>query len=77
MLQFLEGSLFVQNSVALPRNSLDLSGLTNSITSALAIIKCGARALICDGAWYRGSTGLGPTGACWRGPYRTLQAWAP
>ena len=38
MLQFLEGSLIVENSVALPRSSLDLSGLTNSITSALASI---------------------------------------
>ena len=35
MLQFLEGSFFVQNSVAFPRSSLDFSGLSNSITSAL------------------------------------------
>ena len=42
MLQFLEGSLFVENSVALPRSSLDLSGLTNSITSAFASININA-----------------------------------
>ena len=35
MLQFLEGSFFVQNSAAFPRSSLDLSSLSNSITSAL------------------------------------------
>ena len=35
MLQFLEGSFFVQNSLAFPRSSPDLSGLSNSITSAL------------------------------------------
>ena len=35
MLQFLEGSFFVQDSIAFPRSSLDLSGLSNSITSAL------------------------------------------
>ena len=34
----MEGSLFMQNSVALPRSSLDISGLTNSITSALTSI---------------------------------------
>ena len=38
MLQILEGPLFLQNSIALPRNSLDISSLTNSITSALSSI---------------------------------------
>merc|ERR1711894_219802 len=38
MLQFLEGFLFAQNSIAMPRNSFDLTSLTNSITSALTSI---------------------------------------